>query len=381
MDTFKKQDLERLLLVEAEGCVSIFMPTFKTGPEVQQAPILLKNLTKEAEERLVQLGRRRPEVLDLLKPIEKLTHDTEFWKHQDDGLALFLSPDGFETFRLPVRFEPSLTVDHKLNVRPILPHLHGDGQFYILAISLNDARFFKASKHEIKELEIENLPLNKEQALGLDKSQSLTLNRAPGFSSGVPAHGSLELSDQEKTEIRQYFRKVDQALSSTLKSAKEPMVIAGVDALFHLYREVNTYPHLLGECIKGNPEALTPAQLHIKAWPMVGASFTGALMSTRDKFSKLFNKQSPLVSSKLEEIFFAAQQKRVESLFIAKSANQWGDFDLEKLEVAASDEPDQAKRDLLNAMVSPALLSGANVYVLDLEDMPQGEPLAAVFRF
>lgn len=381
MDTFRKQDLERLLLVEAEGCVTIYLPTFKAGPEVQQAPIMLKNLTKEAEERLVQLGRRRPEVLETLKPIEKLIHDPEFWKHQNDGLAVFLTPDAFETFRLPVNFEPSVRVDHKLNVRPLLTHLHGDGVFYLLAVSLNDVRVFKASKLEIEELAVENLPLNKDHALGLDKSQSISLKNGAGAAFGVPTHGSLELSDIEKTEIRQYFRKVDQALSELLKSGKEPLVVASVETLFALYKEVNTYPHLTNECLKGNPDVLTPAQLHSKAWPIVKDHFTTPLTHAREKFSMLHGQNSPLASAKLEEIFFAAHQNRVEALLMAKSAEQWGDFDLEQQSLEIAEVPETVHRDLLSAMTAPALLSGAAVYMLDLEDMPEGEPLAAVFRY
>ncbi|MDO9593280.1 MAG: hypothetical protein Q7I98_08890 [Erysipelotrichaceae bacterium] len=381
MDTFKKTDLERLLHVEADGCVSIYLPTFKAGPEVQQGPILLKNLLKEAEERLVALGRRRPEVLEQLKPIDKLMRDAEFWKFQSDGLAIFLSPDGLETFRLPVQFEPVVCIDKKFNIRPLMPHLHGDGVFYILALSLNDVRFFKASKHEIEEFNIEALPVNLDQALNMDKSQGATLNRAPGFNSGVPSHGSLELSEFEKTEIRQYFRIIDRALSKTLKTSTRPLVIACIDALFALYKEVNVYAKLHTECISGNPETLSPAQLHAKAWPIVESYFTSSLYTSREKFEMLNGQKSPLASTKLEDIFFAAQGRRVESLMISKAASQWGSFDLEKNNLVTSDTPQENDRDLINALVTPAILSGAEVYFLNLEEMPDEEPLAAVFRY
>lgn len=381
MDTFKKNDLERLLRVEATGCVSIYLPTFKSGPEVQQGPIRLKNLMKIAENHLVDLGQRSADVLDQLKPIEKLIHDAEFWKFQNDGLALFLSPIGLETYRLPIQFEPVVSVDNKFNVRPLLMHLNGNGEFYIMAISINDARVFKASKFKIEALDVENLPVNLKQALNLDKSQSTTLNRAPGFSAGTPTHGSLEFSDIEKKEISQYFRKINNALSETLKSETHPLVFAGVDALFAIYKEVNSYPHLHSECIHGNPEILTPAQLHAKAWPMVASVFAEPQISMREKFEMLNGKKSPLASIKFEEIFFAAHQSRVETLMIAKSASQWGNFDLDNLQINARNVKDINDHDLLSAMITPVILSGAEVYLLDLEDMPEAEPLAALFRY
>ncbi len=68
---------------QAEPCVSIFMRTERTGREIQQNPIRLKNLVKEAEDRLHQLGVRSSE--SLLKPVTELIDDGAFWRRQGDG--------------------------------------------------------------------------------------------------------------------------------------------------------------------------------------------------------------------------------------------------------------------------------------------------------
>ena len=56
MDILTKAELEQLMRKEQQWCVSIYMPTHRTGGETQQDPIRLKNLLGEAEKRLSDQG-------------------------------------------------------------------------------------------------------------------------------------------------------------------------------------------------------------------------------------------------------------------------------------------------------------------------------------
>ena len=51
--TLKRDDWKLLLEKPPGTCVSLFMPTHRSGPEVQQDPVRLKNLLRQAEGRLV----------------------------------------------------------------------------------------------------------------------------------------------------------------------------------------------------------------------------------------------------------------------------------------------------------------------------------------
>ena len=44
MDIFTRSELEQLMRKEQQWCVSIYMPTHRTGSEAQQDPVRLKNL-------------------------------------------------------------------------------------------------------------------------------------------------------------------------------------------------------------------------------------------------------------------------------------------------------------------------------------------------
>jgi len=58
MDVIRRTDLQRLALQGAGSSVSLFLPTHRAGPEVQQGPIRLKNLLRQATEALQADGVR-----------------------------------------------------------------------------------------------------------------------------------------------------------------------------------------------------------------------------------------------------------------------------------------------------------------------------------
>src|SRR5687767_13200479 len=105
MDIITTENLRELTLLPGGMSVSIYLPTTPIGREARQGPISLKNLLREAEQKLTEGGLRGPEAMDLLAPAESLLTDDEFWGHQSSGLALFLSTAGIRYYRLPQHFE------------------------------------------------------------------------------------------------------------------------------------------------------------------------------------------------------------------------------------------------------------------------------------
>src|SRR5690606_29806158 len=133
MDRLTRQDLERLASAEESPCVTIYMPLNRTGAENQEERIHLKNRLKEAVEQLIELGLRRPEAEKLMAFGDTLINDPRLWQQQGDGLAIFRNKDLLLAYRLPVRFEPSMTVGHRFDLKPLMRLFTGDGRFFVLA--------------------------------------------------------------------------------------------------------------------------------------------------------------------------------------------------------------------------------------------------------
>jgi len=135
MDLIAKEDLRFLAEKKSEFCISIFMPTHRAGAQIQQDSIRLKNLLREAEEKLTDGGLRGADASDLLAPVEELQENDDFWRHQGDGLALFLAPGEFYLYRLPIELNELTVVAERFHIKPLIPIISGDGKFFVLALS------------------------------------------------------------------------------------------------------------------------------------------------------------------------------------------------------------------------------------------------------
>ena len=74
---------------------------------------------------------RPPEARKLLEPAKKLIEDYDFWQQQSDGLAMFLAPELFRHYRLPLSFEELVVVTDRFHLKPLMPLLSDDGQYFV----------------------------------------------------------------------------------------------------------------------------------------------------------------------------------------------------------------------------------------------------------
>ncbi|MGL4648698.1 MAG: hypothetical protein ACRC1H_04770, partial [Caldilineaceae bacterium] len=151
MDHLTHDELKALAQVEAPYAVSIFMPTHRMGPDTQQDPIRFGNLLRTLETQLLA-EKRRPNVKEFLAPAFALLEDGEFWRFQQEGLAVYLTAEDFHAFPLPYTVEERLVVAERYFLLPLLGLFTGNGHYFILAVSQNQARLFEATRNSIGEV-------------------------------------------------------------------------------------------------------------------------------------------------------------------------------------------------------------------------------------
>src|SRR5690606_17249664 len=78
--------------------------------------------------------------------------------------------------------------------------------------------------------------------------------------------GIDRLGSSAEEDLKEFFRQVDSGARTVVPDDKKPVVLAGVDYLHPLYRAVSGL-NVLAEGIVGNPEELSAAELHRRAWP------------------------------------------------------------------------------------------------------------------
>jgi hypothetical protein len=379
MDLLTRADLRPLLAGPREVCVSLFQPTHRGGSE--QDPVRWKNLLREANDRLTTLGLRAPAARDLLTPARALLEDGTFWTHQSDGLAAFLAPGFFRSYRLPAAFPERAVVGRHFHLKPVLPLVIRNCRFYVLAISQKQVRLLQGTEHGVHEVALDKVPQGLAEALRFtEKEEPLLFHTRPaggGASWGAIFHGHGVGIDDHKADLLDYFRQVDRGLHEVLREERAPMVLAGVEYLWPIYREANRYPHLLEEGVPGSPDRLSGRELHDRAWAVVAPHFRQAHAKAAALYGQLAG--TGLTSDDLEEVVRAAHAGRVELLFVARDRERWGTFDPAGGAVAVHDREEPGDEGLLNLAALYTVLHGGDVYVVGPDEVPGGAPQAALF--
>ncbi|MGH2414039.1 MAG: hypothetical protein ACRDEA_10180, partial [Microcystaceae cyanobacterium] len=382
--------IKTLLEQPRQNSVSIYMPTQLAGPEVRQNPIRFKNLIKEAEARLIDAGLEQDDAIELLAKSHQLD-DSNFWEQNvDQGLAIFISRDVFRYYTLPLTFDELVVVTDRFHIKPLLPILNGDGRFYLLALSQKDVRFFEGTRYSIQEVEVQNMPKSLDEALNYDETAQegqfriATSKGGTANSSGQPGgfHGQGSPDrDQHQKDILQFFHTVNHALQEKLREQTVPLLLAGVEYLMPLYKQANTYQHLIEEGITGNQEILSAQELHERAWPIVEPHYHKSQQEVVERFNELFGANTGKASNELKAIIPAAYYQKIDSLLVASSQQQWGLFDPTSETVYLHQEEETGDEDLLDFAAAHTLLNGGTVYAVEPEQVPFSTPVVAIFRY
>ena len=397
MALLDREDLQSLIDLSPAPCVSIYLPTYRAGVETTQNPIRMKNLLREADEKLQAVGADKETIDRVLAPARRLVDDYDFWQHQSDGLALLLGEDTERQYRLPISFEELVVVGDRFHLAPLLPALTGDGQFFVLALSQNRVRLLAASRHDVRELDLHDIPESLMDALGYDwEERSIQFHvgtgrpgpvatKAAAQSPGGPIHGGRKQgamfhghgvgTDDNKDEVIKFLKLVDNGINRLLKNRPDPLVLAAVDWVIGHYRELSKHPRLVAEGIEGNPDELSPEELQQRALPLVEPH----LRQDQEQATRHFDELGVAgrTSTELEEVLAAAQQGRVATLFLPRGQHRWGRYHLETRKVDEHEAVRPGDEDLLDRAALECLVRGGEVFAVPAEEIPGDGDLAA----
>lgn len=378
-----RAEVEELIGLAIWPAVSVLMPTHRAGPAIRQDPIRLKNLLREAGERLMREGLQEPEVETVLRPGKELLDDRAFWRHQADGLILFLGPHLARMYSLTRPARERAVVGERFYVTPLIGALAEDERFYVLALSQKDVRLVEATRDTAVEVDLGDLPRTVAEAVPTEApGQRLQqhVGTIVGAERGLVFHGHGGGRAERKEAVHQFLHRVDRGIESLLSPRDAPLVVAAVDYLLPMYREVSALSGLLAEGITGNPEGFSAQALGARAWPIVAGRPGARRARAAGRYRELAG--SERTSADLPVILRAAQDGRVDELFVAEDAEErWGTLDPDSGTVTTREEPGPGAEDLLNVAAIHVFDRRGTVWVVDRESLPDGTALCAIFRY
>jgi hypothetical protein len=377
---FSHSDLDELVATEAQPAVSLYLPTHVAGREIRQDPIRLKNLLASAAERLAT-AHRAAEIDDLLAPARRLIDDGVFWRHQQQGLAIFLAR-GFERIhRLPISVPEAMLIGSHFHIKPLLPLLDDAGPFWVLMISASHTRLYQGSRWGFAECQGLDLPQGIAAVWGETDYQE-TQYASPVGRRGTLAHAQSfgDAPDElRKTELVELLRRVAAAVEPYVKRRAAPVILAARAEIRGHFREIAGWREIQHEGISENPDALADDELHRRAYALVEPKVGEARAAALARLNTLL--AAGKATTRPEEIVKAARYARVEMLFLNGDKHLWGRFEETEDRVVAHGTAAEDDVDLLDYAALMTLRQGGAVMLVGPTDLPPHSLTAAILRY
>ena len=372
-----EKTIQELIEKNSDVSVTITLPTHKKGEESKQDPIRFKNLLSEASEKIKEYNSKNGFADSLLKQARQLLDKPLFWSHLDKGLAVYVSENRFDVYKLPYEVEEQVFVNNHFMITPLLPMTSMDGSFSVLAVSRQNIRLLRCTRNEVQDITPSEIPLSIEDYIEIDPEKQLNFHSGSRGQKAVYfGHGANE--EDKLIVVEGFYREIEKEITRVIKQYDDPLILTGLTENIGIYKKVNSYNRVLDEVVKRNPDELTDKELKDKGWEIIQTFFLGDMYKSLENLKKSTNDK---VSNNLAEIVEATVMGKSQTIFISKGEKKWGFYDEVNHTVQYSNNPNGKDVELLNWLSITAFKTGSKVYILPKEEMPIRSTVAAEYRF
>ncbi len=292
------------------------------------------------------------------------------------GSALFLSSRGLRVFALGRAVADGFRWEDRFWLAPLLRSGELDEGYLMLAVGADDTRLYSGSGTGLKEVDLPGLPPGLFAALNLGRTPVFAGGPSRRENAASFSHGGE--ADRRQGDLRSYFRAVDRALQPRVRHETIPLVFAGVQYLFPVYRQVNTYPHLVETPLTGNPDRVGLASLRHEAERLSDTIRRRVAQVDFERFQAEAEEQR--VAESLGEVVAAARAGLVELLLFDRATSVRGRFDERTQGVELTSDEHSSGTDLIDLAVHHTLRNGGRVRAVATSALPRGGTVNALLR-
>lgn len=336
--------------------VSIYMPTHRQSPDNRQDPILYKNSVAEAKKMLERKFSAK-EAEPVLKHLEALLEDQNFWNHTADGLAVLAEKDDIKTFHLENTMPARVWVDGQFDLLPLIQYFDAEGTAFVLDLSKDRFNLYHVTRNRVREVEQDEIVSKFSELFDdLDANSDLNFGSYGGAQGGAGTayHGHRTKSAEVEKDREKYFRYIDSRLPDVINDA--PVILAGTVDNTAEYKKFSKEDIYTGATIEK---------------PFDNLSETEQLQAVRDILTPQYEKELADLNERYGSL--QAQDKAVSDLSAIREHAETGRIDT----LLIAENPTDAELSLFNERVVQVVASGGKVFVVDSTQ----EPIRAILRY
>jgi hypothetical protein len=394
--TEKKSDIDEIHALNAEvvktltsfqssASISIYLPTHPSGKEVNERmdTIAFKNALQQVTSTLRSRNIHDDSIKKIVSPAQQLLNNETFWNNLTPGLAVFLAEGFAKFYKMPIAPTETVYVNSSFKLKPITAVILSNEYYYVLVISKKQAQLYRADEFGIRHIPISEMPNGIEDVVHFENKDDQKLFRtgSSGAGQGANYHGIGAGKPDEKENIKMYLDEVDETIwKEVLSRENKPLVIAAVDYIHPIFKEVSNYNFIWPEGLTGNFESTDLNTLYSKSKELVKPHFEANKKRALEQYGN--KSATPRTSCNFDEVIPAAYYGRVDTLFVKKNSELWGTFDEQDsiLHIHPSRQDDDES--MIDKTIMKTITNGGMVYEVEEEEMPVGGTnMAALMRY
>ncbi len=354
--------LKKVKNIQGEACVTIICNTHRTHPENEGDSLRLKNLVKNAEERLYTDYEKRfvwPIMEKLNKAVDEIDH-----RENLESLLIFVNPEMIEFTRLAVNVTDRVVIDDTFATRDLVRAEHEQEAYYALVLSRNTARLIEAlndkSVAEIKG----NFPYKNKTLYNTDKQERSTAG-----------------SDEKL--IEEFFNRVDKEVDAAIKNHPLPVMIIAEERNYTHYMEVaNNKDIYMGYLNKNRGDE--EAKIHHiidDVWPEVQKINRKRNAERIEELGRAVGSGKFL--SDINDVWKAILEGRGKTLFVRKGYFKPGIISGNEIKLVDKLDRDQKGvcDDVIDEMIEHNLSFGGDTVFLSGDELEKFQNVALISRY
>jgi hypothetical protein len=368
VDVPTNADIQALAVERTPMAVSIYLPTTPVAGEISGDRTALKNLTREAVHQLTTAGHAKAAIEMLELHLTELAEDDSFWRFQAHSLAVFATPAGTRTYRVPNALMPMVEVADRFFIKPLLRAVTFPNAAHVLALAEGSVRLLEISPDlPVTEAHVPGLPKDAGAALGTSSMGVSTQSRRADSASG------------QRAKLAAFCRIVDRAVRGHIAGHHTPLFLAADPALGAIYRSVNSVPGLVPFGIDHSPADMRDTEIGAHARGLLDRLYAEDVAAVRAQFDDRAG--NGRATADIAMTARAATMGAIATLMVDIDGQTPGTIDEDSGAVHFAAAETASNYGVTDEIARRALLSGARVLAVRKADLPGDTPVAAILRW
>jgi hypothetical protein len=361
--------IEQYEALECSHAVTSITPLSYDGPKNQ---VRIKNQIHNVA-RAVELRRGGP-ANDLRARLDDAAQEIRTMQRPASWCVL---TDGstVESLLLPERFPERLVEGVRYYVRPLIQSAVARDAFLVLALSQGDVRLYRVHGEQMVEVKVENLPGSLTDVVGHEVEPQALQHHTAG---GAIFHAQGKGRDDRDPELDQFIQAVDGAITDDLTLRDEYLMVAAVEKLDALFRQLSRHRFVLDAAVRLSPDQTSIEELRAAA----RAAFSKWRRDEAQTLIETLREDLHNTADGIDDIVRASIEGRVDTLVVGGDDPLWGRFDPDTWRVEQHDRRVPSSEDLIDTAIRATWRQSGHVRLVDREQLGSATtPLMARLRF